>query len=46
VKRPHATPAPTPFQQFAALLGLLAYGVLGVVVMWALLVLLLALGRP
>src|SRR3990167_2616574 len=38
MKRPHATLAPTPFQQFAALLGLLAYGVLGVVVMWALLV--------
>ena len=43
MKRPHATPAPTPFQQFAALLGLLAYGVLAVVVVWGLLALLLAM---
>ena len=43
MKRPHATPAPTPFQRVAALLGLLAYGVLGVVVVWGLLALLLAM---
>ena len=44
MKRPHATPAPTPFQVVAALLGLLAYGVLAVVVVvWGLLALLLAM---
>jgi len=46
MRRPHATPAPTPFQQFAALLSLLAYGVLAVAVVWGLLVLLLAMGGP
>ena len=43
MRKPHAVPAPTPFQRAAALLGLLAYGVLAVVVVWGLLVLLLAM---
>ena len=34
---------PSPFQAVAALLGLLAAGVLGVAVVWGLLVLLLAM---